>query len=77
MCLAIPVRVVELLPGDSARIDLSGVRKEVSLALVDDVAVGDYVIVHVGYALAKVDADEAARTLRAFAAASIDAGPAR
>jgi hydrogenase expression/formation protein HypC len=76
MCLAIPVRVVELLPGESARIDLSGVRKEVSVALVDGVAVGDYVIVHVGYALAKVDPDEAARTLAAFAAASLDAEPA-
>jgi len=73
MCLAIPARVVELLPGDAARIDLSGVRKDVSLALVDGVAVGDYVIVHVGYALAKLDAAEAARTLEAFASAGRDA----
>lgn len=73
MCLAIPARVVELLPGDAARIDLSGVRKDISLALVDGVAVGDYVIVHVGYALAKLDAAEAARTLEAFASAGRDA----
>ena len=42
-------------------------RKEISLALVDDVAVGDYVIVHVGYALQKLDPEEAERTLEMFA----------
>jgi hydrogenase expression/formation protein HypC len=67
MCLAIPARVVELKDDDQAIIDLAGVRKEISLALVDDVWPGDYVIVHVGYALQKVDADEAARTLELFA----------
>jgi len=67
MCLAIPAQVVELLPDDQAMIDLGGVRKEVSLALVSDVAVGDYVIVHVGYALNKLDPDEAAKTLALFA----------
>ena len=51
MCLAIPVQVVKLLPGDSAVVDAAGVQKEISLALVQDVAVGDYVILHVGYAL--------------------------
>ena len=60
MCLAIPAKIVELLPDDQARIDLGGVRKEVSLALVEDVAVGDYVIIHVGYALTKLDPEEAA-----------------
>ena len=67
MCLAVPALVVELLPGDGARIELDGVRKEISLALVDDVAVGDYVIVHVGYALQKLDPQEAAETLSLFA----------
>jgi len=67
MCLAIPALVVELLPNDMARIDLDGVRKDISLALVEDVAVGDYVIVHVGYALQKLDPDEAAETLALFA----------
>ena len=42
-------------------------RKEISLALLDDAAVGDYVIVHVGYALQKLDQDEAERTLEMFA----------
>ncbi len=67
MCLAIPAQVVELRDGDNAVVDLAGVRKEISLALVDNVAVGDYVIVHVGYALNKLDPDEAAKTLALFA----------
>ena len=67
MCLAIPAQVVELREGDSAVVDLAGVRKEISLSLVDDIAVGDYVIVHVGYALNKLDPEEAARTLALFA----------
>ena len=61
MCLAIPARVIELLPDERARIELSGVRKEISLALVDDVKTGDYVIVHVGFALQRVDEAEARR----------------
>ena len=68
MCLAIPVRVVELLADDNAVVDLDGIRKTISLALVDDVKVGDYVILHVGYALSKLDPEEAARTLELFAA---------
>ncbi len=69
MCLAVPVRVVELGEGDATIVDLGGVRKEISLALVDDVAVGDYVILHVGYALTKLDPEEAERTLALFAQA--------
>lgn len=67
MCLAIPALVVELLPDDMARIELDGVRKAISLSLVDDVKAGDYVIVHVGYALQKLDPHEAAETLALFA----------
>ncbi|MBI4989818.1 MAG: HypC/HybG/HupF family hydrogenase formation chaperone [Rhodocyclales bacterium] len=67
MCLAIPVRVVELLAGDQATVDVGGVRKEISLALVDGIAVGDYVILHVGFAIQKLDADEAEKTLALFA----------
>jgi hydrogenase expression/formation protein HypC len=65
MCLAIPARVVEL----------SGVRKEISLALIDGVAAGDYVIVHVGYALQKLDTAEAERTLALFAEICAGAEP--
>lgn len=67
MCLALPSRVVELLDDDQAKVDLGGVTKAISLALVEDVAVGDYVIVHVGYALTKVDPVEAEKTLALFA----------
>ena len=67
MCLAIPARVVELLPGLRAIVDLSGVRKEVSIDLVDDAQVGDYVIIHVGYAIGTIDPEEAQRTLALFA----------
>jgi hydrogenase expression/formation protein HypC len=71
MCLAIPVKVVELLPGDMAKVDVGGVRKDVSLSLVDGVQPGDYVILHVGYALQKLDQDEAAKTLALFAEAGL------
>lgn len=76
MCLAIPTRVVELLPDNQALVDLGGVRKVISLELVDGVAVGDYVIVHVGYALTRLDPDEAARTLALMAEAGLDVGSA-
>lgn len=67
MCLALPARVVELLPASEGTIDLGGVRKRISLELVADVQPGDYVIVHVGYALQKLDPAEAERTLALFA----------
>lgn len=68
MCLAIPAEVVALLDGGRARVSLGGITKEISLALIDDVTVGDYVLLHVGFALAKIDADEARRTLEVLAA---------
>jgi hydrogenase expression/formation protein HypC len=63
MCLAVPVRVTELLPDQMAKISLDGVSKTVSVALVDELRVGDYVILHVGFALSKIDPEEAERTL--------------
>ena len=77
MCLAIPTRVVELLPDNQALVDLGGVRKAISLELVDDVAVGDYVIIHVGYALTRLDPGEAAHTLALMAQAGIDVSGAQ
>ena len=73
MCLAIPARVVELLPGETARVEVGGVTKDCSLALVDGVAVGDYVVLHVGYAIQRLDAAEAERTLALFAEAGLAA----
>lgn len=66
MCLAVPVRVVQIPAPDTALVDLGGVRKEISLALVEGVQEGDYVILHVGYALQKLDTEEAERTLALF-----------
>jgi hydrogenase expression/formation protein HypC len=67
MCLAIPALVVERREGDAAVIELDGMRKEISVAFVPEVQPGDYVIVHVGYALTRLDPDEAQRTLALFA----------
>jgi len=67
MCLAIPVEVVEILDSDMAIADIGGVRKEINVALIEDLVVGDYVILHVGYALNKIDPEEARKTLELFA----------
>jgi len=69
MCLAIPARVVDLPEVGVAVVDVGGVQKRISLALVDDIGLGDYVIVHVGYALTKLDPALAQSTLETFAAA--------
>ena len=58
--------MVELRDNDQALVDLGGIRKEISLALVSGAQIGDYVIVHVGYALGLIDPEEARRTLEMF-----------
>lgn len=63
MCLAIPAEVTKLLPDAMAIVSIDGVSKEISVALIEDLAAGDYVIIHVGYALTKIDPEEARRTL--------------
>jgi hydrogenase expression/formation protein HypC len=66
MCLAIPGRVLSIEEQDGTRmgmVDFSGVRKEVCLAYVPDLQVGDYTIVHVGFALSKIDEAAAQETL--------------
>lgn len=73
MCLAMPAQVVEISAnGEEARVSLGGVMKEVSLALVEDVQVGDYVLLHVGFALNKLSEEEAQKTLELFAEAGLD-----
>lgn len=72
MCLAIPARITELREGDLALAEVGGVRKEISLSLVDGIAVGDYVIVHVGFALSRLDPGEAEKTLALIAAMGAD-----
>lgn len=71
MCLALPARVVSLPEPGMAVVSLEGIRKTISIALIDDVAIDDYVLVHVGYALHKVSEEEAARTLRMMAEAGV------
>jgi hydrogenase expression/formation protein HypC len=66
MCLGIPGKVVEIRddgPLRMAMVDFGGARKEACLAYVPEVGVGDYVIVHVGFAIGKLDEEEALRTL--------------
>ncbi len=67
MCLAVPARIEQLIGDNHAIVNLGGIRKEVSLALVENVVVDDYVIVHVGFALQKLDQEEAEQTLVLFA----------
>jgi hydrogenase expression/formation protein HypC len=66
MCLAVPVRVIEILPGDWALVELGGVESRVSLAFVEGVVAGDYVIVHVGHAIARLDIVQAEESLALF-----------
>jgi hydrogenase expression/formation protein HypC len=67
MCLALPARLIQRLGADEAVVELGGVRKTVSVALVPDAGPGDYVIVHVGHAIGTIDPLEAERTLALFA----------
>jgi hydrogenase expression/formation protein HypC len=69
MCLAVPGRVLSVGAADGtlmAEVDFGGVRKEVCLEYVPDAAVGEYVIVHVGFAIQRLDEESALRTLAAF-----------
>ncbi|HIJ21586.1 MAG: HypC/HybG/HupF family hydrogenase formation chaperone [Gammaproteobacteria bacterium] len=68
MCLAIPTQIITVSADQQgATVSIDGIQKEISLALVEEIAVGDYVLLHVGYALSKVDTVEAEKTLALFA----------
>jgi hydrogenase expression/formation protein HypC len=70
MCLAVPGRVVSVTERHGttmADVDFGGVRKEVCLAYIPDVEVGEYVIVHVGFAIQRLDEQSAQETLASFA----------
>ncbi len=68
MCLAVPGRVVDLFGDDpafrSANVDFCGIRKNVNLAFTPEAEPGDYVLVHVGFAISRIDSDEAHRTFQ-------------
>lgn len=67
MCLAVPMRVIAIPAEGRGVVDLDGIRYEVDLSLTDDVVVGDHVIVHAGFAIEKLDTDEADARLALFA----------
>ena len=71
MCPAVPARITQIHRDAMAKAKVGGIVKEVSLALVDDVKVGDYVIIHVGFALSRLEPEEAEQTLALFAEAGM------
>ena len=62
MCLAVPMKVIEIRD-DMGDVEVGGVRREVGLMLLDDVRVGDWVIIHAGFAISKLDENQAEETL--------------
>jgi hydrogenase expression/formation protein HypC len=64
MCLAIPGQIVAIVDEANhlARVDVAGVRRTVNVGLLDDIGTGDWVLIHVGFALSRIDEDEAAAT---------------
>ena len=66
MCLAVPVKVLEIMETGEAVVDLGGVTSRVSTLLLEEVNVGDYVIIHVGHAISRLDVEEAEKTLALF-----------
>jgi len=72
MCLALPARIIAIDEAtETATVALGEVRKDISLALIEDARPGDYVLIHVGYALDKISEEEAERTLQMFAEAGL------
>lgn len=66
MCLAVPMLLIETTEDGRGVVDLDGARYDVDLALLEDAAVGDYVIVHAGYAIERLDREEADQRLELF-----------
>jgi hydrogenase expression/formation protein HypC len=66
MCLAIPGKIVEMVDEENsiAKVDVGGVKRNVNIGMLDDTQVGDYVLIHVGFAMSRVDEAEAEETLR-------------
>ncbi|MCF6230204.1 MAG: HypC/HybG/HupF family hydrogenase formation chaperone [Gammaproteobacteria bacterium] len=75
MCLALPAKILSIDKiTDMAIVAVGDVKKEISLALVEDASVNDFVLIHVGYALNKISQQEAERTLQIFAEAGLSGG---
>ena len=65
MCLAVPVKIVSI-DGHNAEVEIGGVRRQVSLILTPEAKLGDYVLLHTGYAISVIDQAEAEQTLEMF-----------
>ena len=63
MCLAVPAKIIEI-SGSTARVEIGGNVREANLSLVEDPKVGDYIMLHAGFAIAKYEPEEALRTLK-------------
>jgi hydrogenase expression/formation protein HypC len=66
MCLAVPVQVVATPDSGTAEVEVGGIRTRISTALIGEVAIGDYLIVHAGFAITRLDVTEAEKTLALF-----------
>ncbi len=80
MCLAIPSKIIEIKDNQTATVDVAGARREISLMLIEDPQIGDYVIVHAGFAIHKIDETAAMESLEllrqaAEMASDMDGGP--
>jgi hydrogenase expression/formation protein HypC len=66
MCLAIPGKIIEIVDEANhiAKVDVGGVKRNVNIGMLDGARVGDYVLIHVGFAMSKIDEEEAEETLR-------------
>lgn len=66
MCLAIPGKIIEIVDEENsiAKVDVAGVRRNINTGMLDKTQVGDYVLIHVGFAMSKIDEHEAEETLR-------------
>jgi hydrogenase expression/formation protein HypC len=66
MCLAIPGKIVEIVDEENqiAKVEVGGVRRNINIGMLDETRVGDYVLIHVGFAMSRIDEQEAHETLR-------------
>jgi hydrogenase expression/formation protein HypC len=66
MCLAIPGKIVEIVDAENqiAKVEVGGVRRNINTGMLDNVQVGEYVLIHVGFAMSRIDEKEAQETLR-------------
>ena len=65
MCLAVPGRIIEI-DGQTARVDFGGITREANLMLIEEASVGEYVLIHAGFAIQRLNAEEAEETLRLY-----------